>query len=134
MRLRLALQFRRGFRVCRSLLELHREAVIVIVSEKGEELQSIQSDLRQDMGDADGAYPDAPYEAQRSVSEEIRKRRFPDHREGTPLLRPIDRRAENREEHRRTPTAHSRRLCMTTMTRIFGRRDFIIELIHRSAD
>jgi hypothetical protein len=57
----------------------HRKAVIVIVSEKGEELQSIQSDLEKHVGYSGGSHPHAPYGNQESVPEDTRQRRFAHH-------------------------------------------------------
>jgi hypothetical protein len=54
----------------------HRKAVIVIVSEKGEELRSIQSENEDTVPHAGGVHPSPAFGHQGSIPEDTRERRF----------------------------------------------------------
>jgi hypothetical protein len=57
----------------------HTKAVIVTVSEKGEDLQSIQSDFEMQPGYSGSSHPNAPYGNQESAPEDTREGRFANH-------------------------------------------------------
>ena len=57
----------------------HRKAVIVAVSEKGEETREIESDVEKQPGRFAGVRSTTPYESQRVPADDSRQRRFTGH-------------------------------------------------------
>ena len=57
----------------------HRKAVIVAISEKGEETREISSDVEKQPGRFAGVRSTTPYESQRVPADDSRQRRFTGH-------------------------------------------------------
>ena len=60
----------------------HRKAVIVAVSEKGEEIREIESNVEKQPGRFAGVRSTTPYESQHVQADDSRERRFTGHLDG----------------------------------------------------